>query len=232
VLERTLSGLFAGFNISNVAQLRAGIAYLDGEARRKVGDPNVFRRERFNGGLYAAQLEYDTLDNVHFPNDGSYGLIESFFVRREMGFTDSYETLSGQVNTFRTWSKNTIGLALKYQTAFGTGDQIEVLNSLGGFLNLSAYPRSSITGKHVGLARLMAYRRIASPAVFAWEFPVYVGGAVEAGNAWEEREDIDDLQWAGTPFVGVETPLGPLYLAYSIGEGGEQQGYIYLGRSF
>jgi hypothetical protein len=33
-----------------------------------------------------------------------------------------------------------------------------------------------------------------------------------------------------TTFFGVDTPLGPLYLAY--GEGGEHQGYLYLGKSF
>jgi NTE family protein len=79
----------------------------------------------------------------------------------------------------------------------------------------------------------MVYRRIASPAVFAWEFPVYLGGLGEIGNAWDNRSDIDndELISAG-PFVGVDTPLGPLYLSYAYGEGGHNQVYLYLGRSF
>ena len=46
-------------------------------------------------------------------------------------------------------------------------------------------------------------------------------------------DEIDnDLLSSAGPFVGVDTPLGPLYLAYSYGEGGHHQGYLYLGRSF
>ncbi len=37
---------------------------------------------------------------------------------------------------------------------------------------------------------------------------------------------------SGGPFIGVDTPLGPLYLAYAYGEGGENQVYLYLGRTF
>jgi NTE family protein len=233
VVERTLAGLFAGVNLGNFAQLRGGIGYLDGEARRHIGDPDVFRRQRFNGGLYAAELEYDTLDDVRFPNDGSYALVSSLFVREELGFSESYETLNAGATIFRTWRKNTVSLGLKYETSFGAGDRVEALNSLGGFLNLSGFERNSITGKHVGLARLLTYRRVASPAVFAWEFPVYVGGFFEIGNAWEDRSDIEnDLLFSAGPFVGVDTPLGPLYLAYAYGEGGEHQGYLYLGQSF
>jgi len=107
------------------------------------------------------------------------------------------------------------------------------LNTVGGFGRLSGFERNSIVGRHAGVARLIAYRRIASPAIFAWEFPVYVGGQVETGNAWQDRADIeDDLLYSAGPFFGVDTPLGPLYLAYAYGEGGENQGYLFLGQSF
>jgi NTE family protein len=55
----------------------------------------------------------------------------------------------------------------------------------------------------------------------------------EAGNAWDDRSDIEhDVELSGGPFVGVDTPLGPLYFAYSHGEGGHDQIYLYLGRNF
>ena len=81
----------------------------------------------------------------------------------------------------------------------------------------------------------MTYRRVASPAVFAWEFPVYVGLFVEEGSAVDDEKDLfesDELLFSGGPFVGLDTPLGPLYLSYAYGEGGENQGYFYLGRSY
>jgi NTE family protein len=235
VIERTITGLFLGANVTNRAQLRGGIGYLDGAARRKIGDPFTFHRDRFNGGVYSAELEYDTLDDVRFPNDGTYGLADALFVRKELGHPDSYETLNAGITTFRTWRKNTFSVGLRYATAYGTSEEnrVSVLNQLGGFLNLSGFERGFVTGEHLALARLLTYRRIASPAVFAWQFPVYAGAYFEAGSATDERDRLEDeVLLSGGPFVGVSTPLGPLYISYAYGEGGEHQGYLYLGQSF
>jgi NTE family protein len=232
-LEQTITGFYAGINLGRYAQLRGGIGYLNGKASRHIGDPAVFKNEKFSGGIYGAILEYDTLDDVRFPNDGTYAKFESLFIRKELGFAESFERVSGQINTFRTWRKNTIGLGLKYETSIdATPGRIEAVHSLGGFLNHSGFERNSLTGQTTGLARLIAYRRIASPSVFAWEFPVYVGGLAEVGNAWERSAHFSDELVSGGPFVGVDTPLGPLYIAYAHGEGGENQAYLFLGRSF
>jgi len=232
--EQTITGLYAGVNLGRFAQLRGGIGYLDGKARRKIGDPSVFENESFSGGVYGATLEVDTLDDVRFPNDGTYARADVFFFRKELGFAESFERVNVSADMFRTWRKNTIGIGLKYEDSIGAGSgRLEALHSLGGFLNHSGFERNSLTGQHAGLAHLLAYRRIASPAVFSWEFPVYLGGLFEIGNAWEDRHDIDnDLLISFGPFVGVDTPLGPLYIAYAHGEGGENQAYVYLGRSF
>jgi NTE family protein len=232
-VEQTTSSFLVGANLSNVAQLRGGIGYTDGEARRKIGDPSVFRRTKLHGGFYNAALEYDTLDNTEFPNDGAYGRFEGLFFREELGFDDSFERLETETAIFRTWRRNTFGLRLRYDTAFNTPKRVGAVSTLGGFLNLSGFPTDSLVEEHVGLAQLLTYRRIASPAVFAWEFPVYLGAAFEAGNAWRERRDIDnDVLLSVAPFFGVETPLGPLYIAYAYGEGGEHQGYLFLGTAF
>ena len=155
------------------------------------------------------------------------------FVREELGNDDSIETLKIRFSSFRTYWRNTIGLSVSYDTSFGSSGEVELLNNIGGFGRLSGFERDSIVGPHTGVARLIGYRRIVSPAIFAWEFPVYFGGQVEAGNAWQQRDDLEhDLRYSAGPFFGVDTPIGPLYLAYSYGEGGEHQGYLFLGQSF
>jgi NTE family protein len=232
--EETLSGLFVGFNLGRYAQLRGGIGYYNGKATRSIGDPAAFKNTKFSGGVYGATLEWDTLDDVRFPNDGAYGRIDATFFRKELGFAESFERVAGGASVFRTWRKNTFGVGLRYETSVDIpGSRIEAVHTLGGFLNHSGFERNSLSGKHLGLARLIVYRRVASPAVFAWEFPVYVGGLGEIGNTWNDRSDIeDDLLISGGPFVGVDTPLGPLYLSYAHGEGGHNQVYLYLGRNF
>ncbi len=232
--EEALTGFFVGFNVGRYAQVRGGIGYYNGKATRSIGDPAAFRNQKFSGGVYGATLEWDTLDDVRFPNDGAYGRIDATFFRKDLGFAENFERVAGGGSIFRTWRKNTFGVGLKYETSIDIGgSRIEAAHSLGGFLNHSGFERNSLSGEHTGLARLIAYRRIASPAVFAWEFPVYVGGLAEIGNAWDDRSDIDnDLLISAGPFVGVDTPLGPLYLSYAYGEGGHSQAYLYLGRNF
>jgi NTE family protein len=64
--------------------------------------------------------------------------------------------------------------------------------------------------------------------------PVYAGITAEAGNVWEFESDISfgDLEYAGSLFLGVKTPVGPVYLAWGYHESGESTLYFYLGHPF
>ena len=84
------------------------------------------------------------------------------------------------------------------------------------------------------LGRLIAYHRIANPRVFSWSIPVYLGASFEYGNTFEDVDDIDagSMDLAGSVFLGVDTFLGPIYIAYGHAEGGHDAGYIFLGQIF
>jgi NTE family protein len=43
---------------------------------------------------------------------------------------------------------------------------------------------------------------------------------------------LSDLILAGSLFLGLDTPLGPLYLAYGRAEGGNDSAYFFLGQTF
>ena len=61
-----------------------------------------------------------------------------------------------------------------------------------------------------------------------FSLPAYVGGSIEAGNVWFERSDmsLDSMIVAGSAFVGVDTPLGPLFLGYGRAEQGVDSFYL------
>lgn len=231
-VEWVAVGLDLGISLGRFARVRGGIGYENGKGDRHTGDPGVYRDTHFKSGFYQATFEFDSLDSTRFPNEGSTVFVQGRFLREELGNDASVETLKVRTSTFRTFWHNTIGLTLSYDTSFGASREVELLNNVGGFGRLSGFERNSIVGPHAGVARLIGYRRIASPAIFAWEFPVYLGVQYETGNAWLRRSDIDDLRHSGGVFFGVDTPLGPLYLAYAHGDGGENQGYLFLGQSF
>ena len=64
--------------------------------------------------------------------------------------------------------------------------------------------------------------------------PSYIGGTVESGNVWEDRNDIDidNLILAGSLFIGVDTLLGPIYIGYGLAEHNNESLYFYLGKLF
>jgi NTE family protein len=108
------------------------------------------------------------------------------------------------------------------------------LFTLGGFLKLSGLPTDAIAGTQYGLARAIAFRRVSRGGTGFFEFPAYLGVSLEAGNAWATRDDVDwgDLVAAGSVFLGAESPLGPVFLAAGLSEGGAAGFYLLLGRTF
>ena len=65
------------------------------------------------------------------------------------------------------------------------------------------------------------------------DLPAYAGVSLEAGNTWLDREDVSfgDLRKDASLFFGVDTPLGPVYLATGFDEDGDKAFYLFLGQN-
>ncbi len=132
-----------------------------------------------------------------------------------------------------SWNRNTILLSGATGLSFDGEAPTQDLYDLGGFLKLSGYQTLELTGQNFALGRLIFYRNFgAKPGLF--KVPFYVGASLEAGNVWDDRSDIgfDDVIVAGSAFIGMDTPLGPVYLAYGHAEGGRNSAYLSLGQPF
>ena len=110
---------------------------------------------------------------------------------------------------------------------------VQDLFALGGLFNLSGLQTDSLTGQDIAFGELIFFRKI-TQGTGLLNFPVYLGASLEAGNAWEDSSDmdIDDLIIAGSGFLGIDTPIGPIYLAYGHAEGGNNAVYFFLGQTF
>jgi NTE family protein len=105
--------------------------------------------------------------------------------------------------------------------------------SLGGFLNLSGLTPGFLAGPHYGIGRLIYYRRIGRGGEGVLDLPAYAGVSLEAGNTWLERKDMfSNPRVDASVFFGLDTPLGPVYLATGYDEGGSKAFYLFLGRTF
>jgi NTE family protein len=71
------------------------------------------------------------------------------------------------------------------------------------------------------------YRRFTPLPFLSW----YVGGSLEYGGVWEDKDDFgDDPIAAGSLFLGADTPIGPVYLGFGVAEGGHNAAFFRLGR--
>lgn len=223
-------GIDAGLELGTWGEFRIGTYRGAGDARVKVGDPTIPNSDFDIGGAFA-QLQFDSFDNANFPRSGRRGEVLWDFSERSLGADSDYEALSLDFNQAWSRGKSTLVAGVDFTTTHDADDVVQAFTPLGGFLRLSGLERGALSGPHAGVARLVFYRRIGTSAGGLIEVPVYLGVSIEAGNAWQRQDDIslDDLQTNGSLFLGLDTYIGPIFLAAGVAEGGSTNFYLFIG---
>lgn len=227
--EQAFAVLDVGTQVIGATELRLGIDRGIGRFEVEAGLPPPGDDEVDDGGLHAV-VQVDTLDRSTFPTDGliavalwrqrydSFGAERDYSVAR-LGFLGAQEWLD-QVFALR--------LAGQWQLA-GTPTFADAY-PIGGLFNLSGLGGIDLVGNEGGVASLLTYRRL-SPSANPLSFPVYFGGSFEAGGLWDWSSlSSDDVLLAGSVFTGIDSPIGPIYLALGFAEGGERAAYFTIGQ--
>jgi NTE family protein len=224
------AGLDLGAEISTWGEFRVGAYRGRGRARLKVGDPDIPNIDFDTGGVFA-RLSIDTLDHAHFPRKGFSANVKWNQSMPDFGADDRFDTIESELKG--TWSrgKNSLQMGLSYASTFDAGSAIQDYFPLGGFLRMSGLERGEISGPHAALAKLIYYRRVGESAGGLLDVPVYLGASLEAGNVWQSRSDIsfDSMRINGSVFAGLDTYIGPIYLAAGFAEGGGTNFYLFVG---
>lgn len=232
-ISEALIQVGVGRNFGMWGSLRVGLQRSFGNIRGRVGFPEDLK-VTFDQTTFAADFSVDTLDDVAFPQRGT---VFDVLYRNNLTWLNG----DGQIDTILvagyspfTWGKNTLGLNYKFATSFGgTPDETDLFQ-LGGFLNMTAYSPGQVSGSHGGSLGAIYYRRIAGGPGYLAQTPLYLGGLVEAGNLWNRRSDISlgDLRWSSSVFVGADTLIGPVYLGFALGDGGQTSAFLFVGQIF
>ena len=219
-----------GTRVSDFAEFRVGLYRGDGEADIKIGATGLEIPDFQSGGLRAS-LRFDTADDPFWPRHGVLGELRYQAARESLGDDADVDTASARFDIARSRGKDTIVLGGAYATTLdGDGGPTDNF-TLGGLLRLSGLEQGQVSGKHLALLRAIYYRRVSEAAGGLFEMPVYIGASLEAGNTWQDRDDIkfDNALINGSLFGGLDTFIGPLYLAVALGEGGETSFYLSVG---
>lgn len=197
-------------------------------------------RERVNSwGPYLFYL-HDTLDSRFFPATGSYGSLRlaSIHAKGEEAISPDGEWgLTSDMELRQPWQLTSRQVVDWRLTAGGSSvDELVpiYLQDLGGLFNLSGYQRYQLNGRYKLFGALIYRYRILENNFGALKAPVYTGWSLERGNVWNSKSEInwDDMHTAGSLYIGSDSFIGPVYLAYGRSDSGESAFYFLFGNAF
>lgn len=212
-------------------ELRGGLRVGAGETELRVGDPAAVPFGSFHRGELFTRFSIDTLDNLSFPQEGTLATLEWRGSNSSvLGADDDYDQLLVNLSHAWTRQRSTVLASVRHEVTISGQTPLFGLFGLGGFRDLSGLHAFQFTGQHLSRVGASYYRRIGNLALF----PAFVGVSAELGNVWSSRGDISARSaiWGGSLWAGVDTPAGPLFLAYGSAEGGQDAFYISMGRLF
>jgi NTE family protein len=250
-------GVDFGYEFGNWGEIRTGVERESGNEDVRVGSPTL-PSDTFDTRSYFVRFSLDHLDDVNFPHRGQQATIEWRAERtgqvNSLGQEQNFDRLSfsylaahsfGRYTTvFSAAGGTTIdapeGLLLTGEPVGPGGVQVttpsdlRLLFPLGGFLNLSGLKANSIAGPHFAIARGLFYKQIGRGGPGYLDVPTYLGVSLETGNVWDRRGDASfgSLRHDASVFLGMDTFLGPVYVASGFDDKGQHAFYLFLGRTF
>jgi len=230
-IRETALELAVGRELAYWGEIRAGFRRATGEVKLEVGDPGFIPAEDFDEGEFFARFAVDTLDNLSFPRSGKIARLEWRGSRPDtLGADVKFDQVSFAAAVVKTWDRYTLLTRFRYDATTSGVAPVNGLYRLGGFLDLSGFNRNELSGQHAARIGTVFYRRINDLAFL----PAYAGVSLEFGNVWDSRSDISigGSILGGSVWVGVDTPVGPVYAGYGRAENDRSAFYVFLGRLF
>lgn len=230
-VRRIAAGFDLGWEPSVAMRVYGGLFRSRGDASRRVGSSIGIDDFAEPSGGVRLGFTRDTLDDADFPAAGGRADVLMLAAREALGADQEGEVF--EMSWDHAWSHgvNRLLLGTRLHTTWGEPSQLESLASLGGFTNLSGFAERELLGLHGALFRGVWYRRLGDAGQL-FSVPAYVGASLESGNVFERREDLlelEDLVFAGSLFVGVDSPFGPIFLGYGRNDAGAASVYLNFG---
>jgi len=179
-----------------------------------------------------AQLRVDRLDSLRFPRHGYALQLQLFESSSVLGASERYRRASIDASYAAARGAHALVFNLRAGGHPGSGAlPFYETFSLGGFLQLSGYKTNQLTGGEMGLGKVVYSYRLSQPGLLDG---VYWGASLEAGRIGDSAfgTNRSALRRGASVFLALDTLIGPLYLAYGMGDRGNRAAYFFLGEPF
>lgn len=219
-----------GTNLGRAGEVRLGLfaGVTDPEinnGRPIIGDP----ASTFLSGVRLRAV-VDQLDSRNFPRRGYAGALELLRSTKALGSDVDYDRWDASATGAYAMGPHALTVSFRGVGPISTDDNpLYVAVPWGGFLQQSGYATGQLLNRDFGFARLVYTNKLLTIPLFEG---LYVGASAEAGYygrplvAGNPRGTL----LSGSVFLALDSPLGPVYLGYGLGENGNRSGYFFLGR--
>lgn len=224
-------GIDVGTPIGTMGEVRLGLyrGHVKG-LRDTLSVPGDVGLPDVKAGGVRLHVGIDNMDNLRFPREGYTGEFLLYSSQPWLGADDQYTkaVLSGA----GAWAVGAHSLQVGVRGGGRVGENplpdYEVF-TLGGFLQLSGYQTQQFAGAEMAFGRLIYNYRIAGPGLLDG---VYVGASLEAGRIGNVvfGANAGKTRYGSSIYFALDTPIGPVYLAYGKGAGDNHAFYFFLGR--
>jgi NTE family protein len=233
-------GVDGGRQFGNWGEIRVGAQQEQGHYVLAIGDPSdpnlpVQNFAPYHLRNYFLRLTYDRLDDINFPRSGQQATLQWSANRNASGVTQTSDQVTGSYIGAVSFGRDTLSFSANGgMTLQANVTDLNLQFPLGGFLNLSGLRANSLLGPNFGIARVLFYRQIGRGGPGYFDLPTYLGMSFEMGNVWQNRSEASfgNTQKDASVWLGLDTFLGPVYLATGFDAHGNQQYYLFLGRTF
>jgi NTE family protein len=230
--ESAAVGLDLGSVLGQYGELRVGVLKGRLNPDLEIGPAALSPGPSVQQGAVRARLVLDQMDSVHFARQGWRGAATLYRSSSSLGADETYTRWDIDGSVARSIGPHTFNVGFKAGGRIGSDPLPRYeLFQWGGFLQQSGYATGQLIGEKIAFGRAMYYHRILKGSLLEG---AYGGLSLEAGKVGDPLVpgSPDGLLKSGSVFVGIDTLIGPAYLAYGQASGGTRSLYFFLGRAF
>jgi NTE family protein len=224
-----------GANFLQYGQARLGVAFGERRFSQQSGSVTLPSSGTTNIRAAVLDLKLDQYAGVNFPTAG-WGAAANLYSQLDaFGGDNPYNKWRAGAGAAASSGRHTFEVGVAAGGKLGS-DRIPIYDQfeLGGFLRLSGLAAGQIRTQDFQFIRLGYRTKLADIPLFEG---IYFGASLEAARArpffpvW--RGEVVDGRVtipAGALYVGIDSPLGPLYLGFGYSSRDNSAVYLYLGR--
>lgn len=200
----------------------------------KIGAPTLSRIS-FTKTRVGGAIEWDTLDNLFFPTNGSLGQLVYSSYGKQLGGDAKFSQIYFQTLNSYSFERHLFWARFVYGSTLSGEPGVHSKFFLGGLFNLSGLSKYEIFGDNIALGNIVYSYEIGKIKIIPSKpFNLYAGVSAEVGNAWGERNFTSSrsqiLGLGG--YLGMDTIFGPIYIGLGITDSGRKAAYFKLGPVF